>query len=304
MNLNGFGIAKDEIKKSIVDALDKSGILYREFSRLKNETSVRKKILKDPQKYTTLTGKKIQDIIGIRIALYFPSDVNIAREIIGGLFNERLTDSSITEQDIKTFEPSRFNLVYDIPEPLHSILSNNNPANTEMTTQCGHFFIDSTFEIQLRTVLSEGWHEVEHDLRYKFPSDWDQLGLESRAFNGIYATLETAEWSMNKIIDQLAYHHYRESKIDALIRAIFKLRLDSSAQIKIELSQYLTHNKSILKKLLKIDREDFIIKRIGLKAPPPLNYNNIIYLANHLYIHDDHIDSITPDVIKQMISMN
>ena len=25
--------------------------------------------------------------------------------------------------------------------------------------------IDNTYEIQLRTVLSEGWHEVEHDLR-------------------------------------------------------------------------------------------------------------------------------------------
>ncbi|MBK7959276.1 MAG: hypothetical protein IPK03_14995 [Bacteroidetes bacterium] len=27
--------------------------------------------------------------------------------------------------------------------------------------------VDSTFEVQLRTILSEGWHEIDHDLRYK-----------------------------------------------------------------------------------------------------------------------------------------
>ncbi|RGY92598.1 hypothetical protein DXA15_21945 [Parabacteroides sp. AM58-2XD] len=28
--------------------------------------------------------------------------------------------------------------------------------------------IDSTFKIQVRTTLSEGWHEIEHNMRYKY----------------------------------------------------------------------------------------------------------------------------------------
>lgn len=28
-------------------------------------------------------------------------------------------------------------------------------------------YIDDTFEVQVRTNSFEGWHEIEHDLRYK-----------------------------------------------------------------------------------------------------------------------------------------
>lgn len=301
MSIDGFGLARDEIRKDIVSALDRSGLLYREFSRLKSEISLQKKLKKDPGKYTAVSGKKIQDIIGIRIVLYFQNDIAIAKEIIGKLFKERVEDSSITLPDLETFAPNRFNLIYEIPHLLHSVLPNyESSIGSYLVASCNHFVLDYTFEIQLRTVLSEGWHEVEHDLRYKFPTDWSKQDIESRAFNGIYATLETAEWSMNKIIDQLAYHHYKESNINALIRSIFKLRFDSSS-LSSDLEGYLSSNKTILKKFLRIDREDFIIKRMELKFQPPLNYNNIVYLANLFYIKDDNITQMTPKPIRDLI---
>ncbi|MDX7699173.1 hypothetical protein [Aeromonas caviae] len=42
MSIDGFGLARDEIRKDIVSALDRSGLLYREFSRLKSEISLQK----------------------------------------------------------------------------------------------------------------------------------------------------------------------------------------------------------------------------------------------------------------------
>lgn len=44
---------------------------------------------------------------------------------------------------------------------------------------------DATYEIQFRTTLSEGWHEIDHALRYKCKTDWDKHEDEERAFNGI-----------------------------------------------------------------------------------------------------------------------
>ena len=45
--------------------------------------------------------------------------------------------------------------------------------------------IEPTFKIQIRTVFSEGWHEVEHDLRYKCKDDWEGCELYSHTLNGI-----------------------------------------------------------------------------------------------------------------------
>ena len=69
--------------------------------------------------------------------------------------------------------------------------------------------IDNTYEVQIRTILSEGWHEVEHDLRYKCKEEWNEFKEESRLLNGIYATLESSEWSMLTLFDRLSYSQYK-----------------------------------------------------------------------------------------------
>lgn len=33
-------------------------------------------------------------------------------------------------------------------------------------------YIDDTFEIQIKTMFFEGWHEIEHDMRYKGEELW------------------------------------------------------------------------------------------------------------------------------------
>ena len=105
----------------------------------------------------------MQDLIGIRIALYFSDDVSLCQKIIEKY--QTINNISKTDIDPDKFSPERLNLVCcmpdDIADQFDSLLWDEYP-------------IDRTFEIQIRTIFSEGWHEVEHDIRYKSLADWKE----------------------------------------------------------------------------------------------------------------------------------
>ena len=84
--------------------------------------------------------------------------------------------------------------------------------------------IEPTYEIQIRTVFSEGWHEVEHDLRYKCKEDWEGCEPYSRALNGVIATLETAEWNMKSLFADMARLNFIHSNYTAMLRNKFHLK--------------------------------------------------------------------------------
>lgn len=84
--------------------------------------------------------------------------------------------------------------------------------------------IDDTFELQIRTVFSEGWHEIEHDLRYKCKEDWDDEDELWRTMNGIFATLETCDWSILALFDQLTYKMYMASNWEGMLRNKYRIR--------------------------------------------------------------------------------
>lgn len=73
------------LQKDIEDELNRIGLLYRFFSRTKSESSIIKKYEKEPNKYSE-DGKKIQDLFGVRIILYFPDDLFIAQKTLEKLF--------------------------------------------------------------------------------------------------------------------------------------------------------------------------------------------------------------------------
>lgn len=54
----------------IMPLLDKAGMYYRIFSRVKSEESINKKLIEKASSYRE-NGKKMQDIIGIRIIFIF-----------------------------------------------------------------------------------------------------------------------------------------------------------------------------------------------------------------------------------------
>lgn len=276
---------KNEIKKVI----DKSGMFYRIFSRIKTAHSVEKK-LSNP-KYCS--EHKLQDLIGVRIVMYFKDDVELCKKII-----ERRFDVDNISQDIndeETFKPTRLNIVCKLPENVKELIEKSLFED---------YFIDPTFEIQLRTVFSEGWHEIEHDFRYKFGNEWLGEMLDySRALNGIFATLETCDRAIVDILKGFAYEKYKKRSWDAMIRNKFRIRLSLQA-LSGNIKGILDKKVYLSKAILNIDRTDllekFAFEKIGHM---PKHIDNIVYIANALYIKDEEIDSITPTLVKEFVDL-
>jgi len=282
------GLNSEAVRKSIVEKitseLDRIGLMYRIFSRSKDGRSLKKKIDSDSDYGVT---KKIQDLIGIRVVLYFNDDIDTVRYIVSRAFRERSNDVSIDEVKNDEFRALRYNIVYSLSNELSTLLSLGDDENT----------IDTTFELQIRTIFSEGWHEVEHDLRYKCKSDWVGFDEQSRRLNGVYASLETNEWTMIKIFDELAYSHYKNSEWAAMFRQKFRLRFSDMALD--EAISKIFEDVSIVKKFFRINRSELIGDMINKEFYYPINLNNIIYFANLTKIKNNEILSITPELMLE-----
>ena len=199
------------ISEHIAEKLSSVGVFNRVFSRIKSVSSIERKITLRREDYIQ-KGKKMQDVFGIRITVYFLDDEKIAEKLIKSIFQEVPDAHSIDSVGKDRFGPMRHNLVFKIDS---DISATSNLFDQE--------FIDSTFEVQFRTVFSEGWHEVEHDLRYKCKSDWDFENDLNRQLNGQLAGLETSEWAMLKIFDELAYKKYKSKEWNSFFRNIFSI---------------------------------------------------------------------------------
>ena len=162
--------------------LQKAGLYFRIFGRINSSASIAEKI---KRKGYCKSGNHMQDLIGIRIALYFSDDVSLCQKIIEKYY----TVDNISKTDIEPdkFSPERLNLVCHMPDDV---------ADQFDSFLWDEYPIDRTFEIQIRTIFSEGWHEVEHDIRYKSLADWKEHPELSRNLNGVFATLETCDWAI------------------------------------------------------------------------------------------------------------
>lgn len=258
-----------QLVKKVEQALLESGLIFRIFSRCKSEQSIANKISRTPQKYGS--DKKIQDIIGIRIALYFLDDIAITKSILCQKFLYLEDHSTIDAPENDEFNATRYNLIFQLPKELHI---------TDHIDSHISNLIDNTCEIQIRTILSEGWHEVEHDLRYKAKDDWNELQRESRALNGVYATIETCEWTLLKIFEDISYKHYKSSYWEAMIQNKFRLRF-SSTTISLEIKDILNRNPEIAKNIFRASRTK-LIESINERSSIPITVENIIYITNRL----------------------
>jgi putative GTP pyrophosphokinase len=125
----------------------------------------------------------MQDLLGFRVTTYFSDDLKIVIDLCEKIFKK--VELVYDERTTEIFKPLRNNMICKIPVDESKIFYELLASNPQFKG------IDNTFEIQFRTTLSEGWHEVDHMMRYKCKPDWSDLITESRMLNGIYATLET-----------------------------------------------------------------------------------------------------------------
>ena len=276
-----------DLTSEISQLLTRSGIMFRIFSRVKTESSIRHKL---QVKYA---GKKsrLQDMIGIRIVTYFQDDVDALALYysIGDVVKK-----AIDEFDSSTFRPQRLNITNRIPaDKIDAFLAAIPEEFRDL--------IEPTYEIQIRTVFSEGWHEVEHDLRYKCKEDWVGCEPYSRALNGVIATLETAEWNMKAIFADMARHNFRHNDYTAMLRNKFHLKFNSPC-LSESLNNYLKENRHLAEGALNADRLIVITTLLAHKGEFDLTYDNLFYLINRIEMMDPELMAMEPETTKTMLN--
>ena len=282
------GIAQ-RLESLLAKQLNNCGLMFRLFSRVKTTSSLAHKMRIKGEKYRS--GKSlIQDMIGLRIVAYFQDDV----EALATYFSYgEAVGSSIDELDSSTFCPQRLNLTCPIPEALVSDFRQALPAEYAP-------YIDNTYEIQIRTVFSEGWHEVEHDLRYKCKADWEQCEPYSRVLNGLIATLETAEWNMKMLFDQMAHTNMQTKNYRAMLRNKMHLRLQGE-DFSEEVSDFLRQHPEVAEQVLKADRLVILLALLNHTKSIPLTYDMLLFLINRIEQISEELQALEPQETQSLL---
>ena len=319
-------IIKSNIEERIIPLLDKAGMYYRIFSRAKSKESIEKKLLAKGDVYRR-ENRKMQDIIGLRIVFYFQDDVLMFYNKLKTFYGYHRSNESSSKNDLseltdilsncddstsmnkklkkllpfddKIFMPERLNLVMEMNDQEKQMLDIH---FSRRDIAYDKDLIDYTYEIQLRTVLSEGWHEVEHDIRYKTQSEpwWNFCSEESRMLNGIYASLETSETSLSRLIDELAYKNFKNNSWDAMIRFHFRRRT-LEKKLDPELCQILDQDPRIAKQILHIERADLVSFLWNLNSKVPISTDFILFLVNRLVIRNEQIHALESSAISAIL---
>lgn len=271
-----------KIQKSIVDIFKNSGIYYRIFYRVKTAKSLAEKFNRGG--YGFQEGEKhVQDVIGLRIVLYYGDDLSIGQKIMKDTFLMIGTwEKTETKED--QFAASKINGVFWIPE---EFMINYKIPEEELP-------IDSVFELQFRTMFFEGWHEIEHDMRYKthFADDafWKGNPELSRMLNCIVANLELCDWSMIHLFDQLAEYHYKEKNWEMMLKSKFRLRI-SDQHLAEDFIDYFNKVPEAAEQIYHCTRSQLIQSLMGI-VHGEITYNLIIRILNERYVHNKEIAKI------------
>ncbi len=267
-------IVRDDLLSIIEEKLKKAGFYYRIAYRVKAADSmVNKLILKDYKRPGTENeDKKMQDLIGIRIMLYFADDVDICRNLLDGLFASP-GEWETTETNEYEFKAMKINGIFKLPAYLSKTIVN--PMLSD--------YVDDTFEVQVRTNSFEGWHEIEHDLRYKGSAFGIGNEALARKMNSVLATYELCDDSIVGLLEDLGHQHYKDKKWDDMIRCHYRLKFDSE-QLHPALKAVFDADTELAKKFYKFKRAA-VIRQLWLNTSDRNTYltvNTIIRIVNQL----------------------
>lgn len=155
-----FEELRDHIHKELEKELRISGIMAIVTSRLKDSKRLEAKLYQRnlENQYTSIEQihKDIVDLIGVRVALYFPSDSEKVGNVIKEIFKIESTKTFPNDQRKSSEYTRRFVGYCATHYRIFDIKSNNSV-----------FAKRNRVEIQVASLLMHAWSEVEHDLVYK-----------------------------------------------------------------------------------------------------------------------------------------
>ena len=279
----------ENLRNALRELLTSCGMYFRIFCRVKSAASIAKKI-KQGHYGTVENPKKIQDLIGLRIILYYYDDLSICRNIMENTF-QIVGKWSRSRYSVDEFRATKINGVFRFPDEYFGLRRKS----------VWRLPIDTTFEIQFRTVFFEGWHEIEHDMRYKSHlSDdefWEDSVELSRILNCILANLELSDWSLVQLFDQLSYNHYKNRNWELMLKSKFRIKMDDNSSLDERILAVFDRDKTIAKEFFKAPRQTLMTELLKLDHPRP-DYNLIVKLLNKRVVHNPEIaeicDSLTP----------
>lgn len=273
--------------------IDKTGIYFRIFGRIKSGASIAEKLVRKGDKYGS-GGFKMQDLLGIRIVLYYLDDIEICRNILRSHFHLIERDSQVDMPESNDFSKVRMNLIFRLPRDMAEAFPDKLWAD---------YPIDRTFEVQIRTTFSEGYHEVEHEVRYKHEQEWTSPSYYtySRLLNSIYATLEMCDSTIIRVLDDLAHAAYMEGDVEKMLRYKFRIRMENE-----HLTQPLldaVHSRTIRQNIYLVDRAQFlsIISNSALLGVP-LTADNIVLICGNILFSSKRLADLTPPDLAGQIT--
>lgn len=278
---------RTKLEQTLMTKLRNAGIYFHSMSRVKTLTSLQRKL--DTGKYGTgKDDKKIQDLIGIRINLFYTEDIRISEALLEDTF--MVDNWSKTAWEENRFEAQKCNGVFKIPSKYLINISD----------QLWEQPFDRTFEVQLRTVLFEGWHEIEHEMRYKYKMDegfddnrsslWDGQEKDARMMNSIIANLELCDWSIVQIFDNLARDQYIKKNWENAIRSKYRLKITQD-KIKPEVRAYFDEHPEVVEKFWAVSKQQLVNILLNKKYQKVLSPNRVIYLINKEVVNDEFISA-------------
>lgn len=267
--LEGIG---ERLEEDIAGILNRAGIYFRIFSRAKTPFSIAGKLEKDGYGFGE-GDKKIQDLIGLRVVAYYQDDTNIIRTALDKTFR-RVGEWSETDNSEAEFKASKLNGVFCLPDEYQRIYNGD----------ISRIPAELTFEVQLRTISFEGWHEIEHDMRYKSPYGeefWRNNGNLSRTLNCVLANLELCDWSTISVFDQLSYYHYGEGNWEMMLKGKFRLRF-AAQPLASELIEFLDENPAVAYGIYRCSREQVVFALLREGNHGQITYNLLLKVANEV----------------------
>jgi ppGpp synthetase/RelA/SpoT-type nucleotidyltranferase len=274
-------IVKVDLLSIIEEKLKKAGFYYRIAYRVKAvDSMVDKLIYKDYRRVGTENeDKKMQDLIGIRIMLYFTDDVDICRNLLDTLFAEP-GEWVTTENNEYEFKAMKINGIFKLPSYLSKAIIN--PMLSD--------YVDDTFEVQVRTNSFEGWHEIEHDLRYKGSAFGIGNEALARKMNSILATLELCDDSIVKLLEDLGHQHYKDKKWSDMVRCHYRLKFDNEP-IHPEIKKVLDSDINLAKIFFKFERHKAIRQLWNNTSDKgiDLTVTNMIRIVNQIGPNDERL---------------
>lgn len=174
----------------------------KDFDRLKEKLATRNKSYKTEED----VYKDIIDLAGVRIALYFPGDLERVMNTISEIF----TDLKIIEHP----KAPRTNLVYEAEFKGYKATHVNCRIKPENLNEAEQRYSSAAIEIQIASVLMHAWAEVEHDLIYKQQSGSPSIDeyMIVDEINGLVLSAEIALKRLQKAIKNRAAQEEREFK--------------------------------------------------------------------------------------------